>query len=53
MIDTSLYTSHIPVMLEACMRLMDPQPGGQYADGTLGAGGHSEAILKASSPDGK
>ena len=53
MIDTSLYTSHIPVMLEACMRLMDPQPSGQYADGTLGAGGHSEAILKASSPDGK
>lgn len=53
MIDTSLYTSHIPVMLEACMRLMDPQPGGQYADGTLGAGGHSEAILKASSPDGQ
>ena len=53
MIDTSLYTSHIPVMLEACMRLMDPRPGGQYADGTLGAGGHSEAILKASSPDGK
>ncbi|MBQ6505553.1 MAG: 16S rRNA (cytosine(1402)-N(4))-methyltransferase RsmH [Flexilinea sp.] len=53
MIDTSLYTSHIPVMLEACMRLMDPKPGGHYADGTLGAGGHSEAILKASSPDGK
>ena len=53
MIDTSLYTSHIPVMLEACMRLMDPQPGGKFADGTLGAGGHSEAILKASSPDGK
>ena len=53
MIDTSLYTSHIPVMLEACMRLMDPQPGGKYADGTLGAGGHSEAILKASSPDGQ
>ena len=53
MIDTSLYTSHIPVMLEACMRLMDPQSGGKFADGTLGAGGHSEAILKASSPDGK
>ncbi len=53
MIDPSLYTSHIPVMLEDCMRLMAPGPGGQYADGTLGAGGHSEAILKASSPDGK
>ena len=53
MIDPSLYSSHIPVMLEACMHLMNPQPGGKYADGTLGAGGHSEAILKASSPDGK
>ena len=53
MLDTALYTSHIPVMLESCMKLMDPTPGGVYADGTLGAGGHSEAILKASAPDGK
>lgn len=53
MIDTSLYDAHIPVMLEACLRLMDPKPGGTYADGTMGAGGHSEAILKASSPDGR
>lgn len=53
MIDPSRYSSHIPVLFEACMRLMDPQPGGSYADGTLGAGGHSEGILKASAPDGK
>ena len=53
MLDTALYTSHIPVMLESCMKLMQPAPGGIYADGTLGAGGHSEAILKASAPDGK
>ena len=53
MIDTSQYTAHIPVLLESCMQLLDSQPGGSYADGTLGAGGHSEAILKASSPDGK
>lgn len=53
MIDTSLYEAHIPVMLEACMALMEPKPGGFYADGTLGAGGHSEAILKASAPDGR
>ncbi len=31
---------------------MAPVCGGTYADGTLGAGGHSEAILKASAPDG-
>lgn len=53
MIDTAQYPSHIPVMLEACMRLLEPKTGGYYGDGTLGAGGHSEAILKASAPDGK
>ncbi len=53
MIDPSLYSSHIPVLFESCMRLMNPQPCGFYADGTLGAGGHSEGILKASAPDGK
>lgn len=53
MIDPSLYSSHIPVLFEPCMRLMDPHPGGSYADGTLGAGGHSEGILKASAPDGR
>ena len=53
MIDPSLYASHIPVMLDACLDLMEPHAGGLYADGTLGAGGHSEGILKASAPDGK
>ena len=53
MIDTSLYSSHIPVLLEDCMRLMAPVSGELYADGTLGAGGHSEAILRESAPDGQ
>ena len=53
MIDASSYTDHIPVLLESCMQLLDPKPGAYYADGTLGAGGHSEAILKGSSPDGR
>lgn len=53
MIDTSRYSSHIPVLFEDCMRLMDPKPGELYADGTLGAGGHSEGILKSSGPDGR
>lgn len=52
MIDTALYGDHVPVMLESCMRLMAPVPGEHYADGTMGAGGHSEAILQMSSPDG-
>ncbi len=53
MIDTARYSSHIPVMLDACMELMAPVSGGYYGDGTLGAGGHSEAILERSAPDGK
>ena len=53
MIDAAAYSDHVPVLLEACMALMQPESGGMYADGTLGAGGHSEAILKASAPDGK
>ena len=53
MIDASSYTDHIPVLLESCMQLLDPKPGAYYADGTLGAGGHSEAILKGSAPDGR
>lgn len=29
-----------------------PAPGGRYADGTIGGGGHAERILDASSPTG-
>lgn len=53
MIDTASYSSHVPVMLETCIQYMKPGPDGYYADGTLGAGGHSKAILEASAPNGK
>jgi len=32
---------------------LQPQPGGQYVDGTAGGGGHTEGILRASAPDGR
>jgi len=35
------------------MNFLGPAPGKCYVDGTLGGGGHSEAILTASSPDGQ
>ena len=31
---------------------LNPEPGGRYADGTIGGAGHAEKILDASSPTG-
>lgn len=39
---------HEPVLLAEVMQWMNVQRNGVYCDGTLGGGGHSEAILKAS-----
>lgn len=39
---------HEPVLLAEVLQWMDVRPGGVYCDGTLGGGGHSEAILRAS-----
>lgn len=44
---------HYSVMLQVVMNALQPRPGNTYVDGTLGAGGHTESILSASSPDGK
>ena len=38
---------HTPVLVEEVVRRLEPRRGGLYFDGTLGGGGHSEAILKA------
>ncbi len=39
-------------MLTEMVNALRPRGGGLYLDGTLGAGGYAEAILKASEPDG-
>jgi 16S rRNA (cytosine1402-N4)-methyltransferase len=44
---------HLPVLLDEAMTWLDPKPGGRYCDATLGAGGHSRAMLERSAPDGR
>ncbi len=48
-----MQTQHVPVMLEEVLKYLQPRPGGYYIDGTLGGGGHTEAILERSAPDGR
>jgi len=44
---------HTPIMVKEILQLLDVRPGGFYVDGTLGDGGHAEAILEGSAPDGR
>ena len=43
---------HVPVMLREVLEYLRPERGGQFFDGTLGGGGHAEAVL-AASPDAR
>jgi len=47
--DTLFHTS---VLLDEAIENLAVQPGGRYIDGTVGAGGHSLAILRESEPGG-
>jgi 16S rRNA (cytosine1402-N4)-methyltransferase len=43
---------HVPVLLEESLAHLELRPGAVIVDGTLGGGGHAEAILERTAPDG-
>ncbi len=45
--------SHVPVLIDAVLKQLNPKRGQRFIDGTVGGGGHSAAILEASAPNGK
>ena len=46
-------SAHKPVLYKEIIHALQPQSGGRYVDGTLGAGGHARGILEACTPDGQ
>ena len=44
---------HVPVLLSQVIERLDPQPGDNLIDGTIGAGGHAEALLEKTGPNGR
>ncbi|MAF20165.1 MAG: 16S rRNA (cytosine(1402)-N(4))-methyltransferase [Parcubacteria group bacterium] len=44
---------HQPVLIKEVLEYLNPQPGENFIDCTFGFGGHSQAILKRISPQGK
>jgi 16S rRNA (cytosine1402-N4)-methyltransferase len=49
----SVTVFHRPVLIAECLALLDVAPGQLVVDATLGDGGHAEAILERSAPDGR
>lgn len=47
------FSGHVPVLYAEVLQHLQPVPGGQYVDGTVGAGGHARGILLASQPNGR
>jgi len=43
---------HVAVLLSEALGYLDPQPGRRYIDATFGAGGHTQALLDRTAPDG-
>ncbi len=44
---------HVPVLLSEVLEIIAPRSGGLYVDATLGGGGYTEALLRASAPSGR
>ncbi|MBR4905962.1 MAG: 16S rRNA (cytosine(1402)-N(4))-methyltransferase RsmH [Clostridia bacterium] len=44
---------HVPIMVSEVLTLLDPSRGGVFVDGTLGGGGHAEAVLSALPESGR
>ncbi len=44
---------HTPVLLMETVSLLAPERGGTFVDGTLGGGGHAEAVLRRLPEDGR
>ncbi len=44
---------HAPIMVEEVLSLLAPERGGIFVDGTLGGGGHAEAVLKKFPSNGR
>ena len=53
--DPMAYASayHAPVLVREVLDALAVFPGGVWLDGTLGGGGHTQAILEATGPDGR
>jgi 16S rRNA (cytosine1402-N4)-methyltransferase len=46
-------TKHKPVLLDSVIELLNPEANQNFIDCTLGGGGHAEAILEKTGPNGK
>jgi 16S rRNA (cytosine1402-N4)-methyltransferase len=44
---------HVPVLVRESIAWLRVRPGDRVVDATVGGGGHAEAILEASAPDGR
>ena len=45
--------AHTPIMVKDVLHLLAPERGGIFVDGTLGGGGHAEAVLTRLPADGR